>query len=143
MKKWSRLLTFFLVLLGLILPCTGQTEESTGPLRIIQSVQSYTDNGSTMTVILNLEAQNIGTETVNNVTIKLAQLPKSPLPTEDKSDPVHIANLAAGQSANVTYTITSHTIYPQEKVADLFSLWEVSYRDSNNQPLFSIIESQN
>lgn len=144
-KRIFSLSVVFLAVIGLFLPCQGQAQDLPDFLIITHSVQTYSDNGPTMTVTLNLDIQNTGTTDITEITLTLSPLlPNTPLsPRSETIEPekITIASIAAGQSTTVAYTLTSNFIYSEAQILNIPIFWKVNYLDDTGQDAVDIIES--
>lgn len=134
-------LVTFLTPLWLCVPWLGHAEVTVS-LAITHSMLTYSSDGSTMTVTLNLEIQNTGASDMNEITMVPAILRKTSLLSKDETAAFSIRSLDADENVITTYTLTTYIIYPEEWIERIPIFWKITYFDNSNQEVATIIASR-
>lgn len=138
----QKLFFFILPLVIVSLGLGGSTLAEAGePMSITHSLQSYSSDGPTMTVLLGLTLQNKSTQTMNDILIDLHPMPKSHTKFIEEQPAMVIGLLAPGEMVYVEYSFTSPAVYPAEEIYVLPMFWEVNYTDDALQEIFEIVMS--
>lgn len=131
----------FLTLMWLSVVCFGCVE-TTAPLAITHSMQTYSSDGHTMTVTLDLEIQSNGVSDMNEITIAPTTLRNIRFPPIDETEVLSIGSLIAGETVFITYILTSYIIYPEAWIENIPIFWEVIYFGETDQEVIAIIASR-
>jgi hypothetical protein len=139
----QKLLFFILPLVIVSLGLGGSTlAEAVEPMNITHSLQSYSSDGSTMTVLLGLTLQNNGTQTLDDILIALLPMPKSHFEFIEEQPATVIGSLSPGETVYVEYSLTSPAVYPVEYIDVLPIFWLVDYTDDAIQEIVEIVVSR-
>ena len=138
----QKLFFFILPLVMVSLALGGPTlAEEAEPLIITHSLQSYSSDGPTMTVLLGLTLQNNSTQTMNDILIAPSPMPKSHIEFVEEQPAMAIGTLSAGATVYVEYSFTSPGVYPAEEIDVLPIFWEVVCTDDAMQEMVEIVVS--